>query len=105
MPELGAQKYAEINGYYASTGDLTTEARARAASLGIIGCGFQAETQLACIRAAVPTIEHVVAYCRTEATLEDFCARVGAEAAESHREAAAESDEHRSAPRRRILAA
>src|SRR6185369_4990461 len=35
MPELGAQKYADVNGYYASTGDLTTEARASAASLGI----------------------------------------------------------------------
>jgi predicted Zn-dependent protease len=35
MPELGAQKYADINGYYTTTGDLTTEARARAASLGI----------------------------------------------------------------------
>lgn len=35
MPELGPQKYADVNGYYASTGDLTTEARARAASLGL----------------------------------------------------------------------
>src|SRR5436190_8916293 len=35
LPELGEQKYTEVNGYYASTGDLTTEARARAASLGI----------------------------------------------------------------------
>src|SRR5690348_2616292 len=34
MPELGPQKYAVVDGYYASTGDLTTEARARAASLG-----------------------------------------------------------------------
>lgn len=35
LPELGEQKYSEVNGYYSSTGDLTTEARARAASLGI----------------------------------------------------------------------
>src|SRR5262249_189336 len=35
MPELGPQKYEAVNGYYASTGNLTTEARARAASLGI----------------------------------------------------------------------
>jgi len=35
MPELGPQKYSDINGYYGSTGELTTEARARAASLGI----------------------------------------------------------------------
>ena len=67
-------------------------ARSRARRLGVIGCGYQAETQVQCVRAAVPTIDHVVAYCRTGAALEDFCARVGAEAAESHREAASESD-------------
>jgi alanine dehydrogenase len=67
-------------------------ARPGATRLGIIGCGFQAETQVACIRAAVPAIEHTVAYCRTEAKLKDFCARIGAEAADSHREAAAEGD-------------
>jgi ornithine cyclodeaminase/alanine dehydrogenase-like protein (mu-crystallin family) len=62
-------------------------AREGASSLGIIGCGFQAETQVACIRAAVPTIGRVTAYCRTEERLEEFCARVGAEAAETHAEA------------------
>lgn len=65
-------------------------ARAGATSLGVLGCGGQAETQVACIRAAVPTIERVVAYCRTERNLQDFCNRVGAEPAESHREAAAQ---------------
>jgi predicted Zn-dependent protease len=35
LPELAQQKLMDIDGYYASTGDLTTEARARAASLGI----------------------------------------------------------------------
>ncbi len=35
LPELGEQKYTEVNGYYTSTGDLTTESRARAATLGI----------------------------------------------------------------------
>jgi ornithine cyclodeaminase/alanine dehydrogenase-like protein (mu-crystallin family) len=63
-------------------------AREGARSLGVIGCGFQAETQVACIRAAVPSIETVVAYCRTEESLRSFCQRVGAEPAESHREAA-----------------
>ena len=63
-------------------------ARAGSSSLGVIGCGFQAETQVQCIRAALPAIESVVAYCRTEARLQAFCAKVGAEAAESHREAA-----------------
>jgi alanine dehydrogenase len=62
--------------------------RERAASLGVIGCGHQAETQVACIRAAVPTIERVVAYCRTRESLERFCRATGAEPAESHRDAA-----------------
>ena len=62
-------------------------ARAGATSLGVIGCGRQAETQVACIRAALPGIERVVAYCRTEETLRDFCERNGAEAGESHRDA------------------
>jgi alanine dehydrogenase len=65
-------------------------AREGTTSLGVIGCGFQAETQVECIRAAVPSIERVVAYCRTEERLRAFCERVGAEPAESHREAAAE---------------
>jgi ornithine cyclodeaminase/alanine dehydrogenase-like protein (mu-crystallin family) len=63
-------------------------AREGASVLGIIGCGFQAETQVACIRAAVPTIKSVVAFCRTEERLEAFCKKVGAEPAETHREAA-----------------
>jgi ornithine cyclodeaminase/alanine dehydrogenase-like protein (mu-crystallin family) len=63
-------------------------AREGAASLGVIGCGTQADTQVACIRAAVPTIERVVAYCRTERNLRQFCKRVGAEPAENNREAA-----------------
>src|SRR5215471_3018768 len=63
-------------------------ARAGAPRLGIIGCGFQAETQVQCIRAAVPAVKEVVAFCRTESALDAFCARVGAEPAESHREAA-----------------
>jgi ornithine cyclodeaminase/alanine dehydrogenase-like protein (mu-crystallin family) len=65
-------------------------ARPGATSLGVIGCGRQAETQVACIRAAVPAIERVVAYCRTEASLERFCGAVGAEAGESHRDPAAQ---------------
>jgi alanine dehydrogenase len=62
-------------------------AREGASSLGVIGCGDQAETQVSCIRVAVPTIEHVLAYCRTERNLRAFCKRVHAEPAESHREA------------------
>ena len=64
-------------------------ARAGATSLGVIGCGWQAESQVACIREALPGIEEVVAYCRTEKALKKFCREVKARAAESHREAAA----------------
>lgn len=63
-------------------------ARRGATTLGVIGCGWQAESQVEAIRAAVPSIRRVVAYCRNERRLADFCARVGAEAAESHRDAA-----------------
>jgi alanine dehydrogenase len=63
-------------------------AREGTTSLGVIGCGAQAETQVKCIRAAVPAIERVVAYCRTERNLLAFCERVGVEPAESNREAA-----------------
>jgi alanine dehydrogenase len=63
-------------------------AREGATSLGVIGCGFQAESQVECIRAAVPAIERVVAYCRTEESLKEFCERHGAEAGESHRDPA-----------------
>jgi ornithine cyclodeaminase/alanine dehydrogenase-like protein (mu-crystallin family) len=65
-------------------------AREGASTLGVIGCGGQAETQVACIRAAVPTIERVVAYCRTERNLQAFCKRVRAEPGESHRDPAAQ---------------
>lgn len=63
-------------------------AKAEARSLGVIGCGYQAETQVECIRAALPGLERVVAYCRTPERLEDFCGRVNAEPAEGHSEAA-----------------
>ena len=56
----------------------------------MIGCGWQAESQVEAIRAAVPTIERVVAYCRTPERLQAFCAQVGAEPAESHADAAAQ---------------
>ena len=62
-------------------------ARPGATSLGVIGCGWQAESQVACIRAALPGLERVVAYCRTEETLRAFCERNDAEPGESHRDA------------------
>ena len=63
-------------------------ARDGARTLGVIGCGWQAESQIACIRAAVPTIEQVVVYCRTPERLRDFCRRTGSDAGESHSDAA-----------------
>jgi alanine dehydrogenase len=65
-------------------------ARERATSLGVIGCGWQARSQVACIRQALPGLERVVAFCRSEDRLDEFCREVGAEAVESHREAAAQ---------------
>jgi alanine dehydrogenase len=62
-------------------------ARDAAASLGVIGCGRQAEGQVACIRAALPSIERIVAYCRTPQRLREFCDRFGAEPGESHGDA------------------
>jgi alanine dehydrogenase len=59
-------------------------AREGATSLGVIGCGWQARSQVACIREALPGIERVVAYCRTEENLREFCRETGAEPGESH---------------------
>jgi ornithine cyclodeaminase/alanine dehydrogenase-like protein (mu-crystallin family) len=63
-------------------------ARSGARTLGVVGCGSQAETQVACIRAAVPAVEQVLAYCRTPERLAAFCDLSGATPAESHRDVA-----------------
>jgi ornithine cyclodeaminase/alanine dehydrogenase-like protein (mu-crystallin family) len=63
-------------------------AREGATSLGVLGCGWQARSQVACIRVAVPTIERIVAYCRTEKSLREFCEEMEAEPGESHRDPA-----------------
>jgi ornithine cyclodeaminase/alanine dehydrogenase-like protein (mu-crystallin family) len=63
-------------------------ARPEARTLGVIGCGWQARGQVAAIRAAVRTLESTVASCRTPEHLDSFCKEVGAEPAESQREAA-----------------
>ena len=63
-------------------------AKPDARTLGVIGCGWQAESQVAGIREALPDLERVVAYCRTEERLSAFCKKVGAEPGESHRDAA-----------------
>ena len=63
-------------------------ARPAARTLGVIGAGRQAEAQVACLRAALPGIEEVVAFARTRARLEEFCRRVGATPADYNRGAA-----------------
>jgi alanine dehydrogenase len=63
-------------------------ARQEASTLGVFGCGWQARGQVAAVRAAVPSIERVLAYCRTEAKLRAFCTEVEAEPAEDPTEAA-----------------
>jgi ornithine cyclodeaminase/alanine dehydrogenase-like protein (mu-crystallin family) len=65
-------------------------AKPDALSLGVIGCGNQATTQIQGVRAAVPTIETVVVYCRDPERREEFARQVVADPAESHREAAAQ---------------
>jgi len=65
-------------------------ARGGARTLGVIGCGWQAEGQVEAIRHAVPTVEQVVAYCRSRDRLADFCQRLGVEPADSHREPGAQ---------------
>jgi ornithine cyclodeaminase/alanine dehydrogenase-like protein (mu-crystallin family) len=63
-------------------------AREGARTLGVIGTGWQAQTQVACIREALPRIEHVVAYSRNQDRLREFCSRFGAEPGEYNRDAA-----------------
>ncbi|HET9243067.1 MAG TPA: ornithine cyclodeaminase family protein [Gaiella sp.] len=62
-------------------------ARRGASSLGLIGAGWQAEGQLAAIRAAVPTIERVLVSSRTKERAEAFAERHEAEVAEAPSEA------------------
>lgn len=64
-------------------------ARPGASSLGLIGAGWQAESQLAAIRAAVPSLERVVVSSRTPERAEAFAAAHGGVAAESPAEAGA----------------
>jgi alanine dehydrogenase len=64
-------------------------AKPGARTLGVIGCGHQAQTQVACIREALPEVEKTIAYCRSPEQLAAFCEKLGAEAGESHRDAAA----------------
>jgi ornithine cyclodeaminase/alanine dehydrogenase-like protein (mu-crystallin family) len=85
---LDADKLGQLRTGAASGVAAKHLAKTGARSLGLIGCGWQAESQLACIRAALPQLERVVAYCRTEERLRAFCEGHGAEPGESHQDAA-----------------
>jgi alanine dehydrogenase len=63
-------------------------ARAEAGSLGVIGCGGLASAFLACVRAALPSVELVSAYCPDAERLAAFCREQGAEAAAYGRDSA-----------------
>ena len=84
---IEADKLGQLRTGAASAVAAKQLAREGATSLGVLGCGWQAESQVLSIREAVPTIERVVAYCRTEESLERFCEQVGAEAGETHGDA------------------
>jgi alanine dehydrogenase len=86
---LEADKLGQLRTGSASAVAAKHLAAGGASSLGVIGCGWQAESQVACIRAALPDLERVVAYCRTEDRLRDFCEEHGAEPGESHQDPAA----------------
>jgi ornithine cyclodeaminase/alanine dehydrogenase-like protein (mu-crystallin family) len=81
---IDADKLGQLRTGAASAVAAKHLARAGATSLGVIGCGWQAESQVACIRAALPALDRVVAYCRTEAMLRAFCERNDAEPGKSH---------------------
>jgi ornithine cyclodeaminase/alanine dehydrogenase-like protein (mu-crystallin family) len=91
-PELAAvidaERLGQLRTGAASAVAVRHLARPGAASLGVIGCGRQAEGHVEAIRAVLPSIERVVAYCPTPEHLEAFCDRLGAEAGESHRDPA-----------------
>jgi ornithine cyclodeaminase/alanine dehydrogenase-like protein (mu-crystallin family) len=108
---LDADKLGQLRTGAASGVAAKHLAASGAATLGIIGCGWQAESQVASIRAALEAgnvaagagdvragdrapaaprgIERVVAYCRTEERLRAFCRENDAEPGESHQDPAA----------------
>jgi ornithine cyclodeaminase/alanine dehydrogenase-like protein (mu-crystallin family) len=64
-------------------------ARSGAASVGVIGCGLQAASQLAALRAALPNLQRFVAWCRTPESLAAFCDRHDVEPADGPQQAGA----------------
>ena len=66
----------------------TSRASRRREPWCVIGCGWQAASQVACVRLAVSSIERVLVYSRDAKRLAAFCREHGCEPAESAREAA-----------------
>jgi ornithine cyclodeaminase/alanine dehydrogenase len=64
-------------------------ASGRAATLGLIGCGRQAASHVAALRAALPALERVLVFCRDGARLDAFCALHGCDPAAAARDVAA----------------
>ncbi len=64
-------------------------ARPGATTLGVIGCGRQAASHLAALRAAVPRLECALVYCRNDERRRAFCAEHACEAVASAAAAAA----------------
>jgi len=84
---IAADKLGQVRTGAASGVAAKHLARSGAASLGLIGAGWQAESQLAAIRAAVPSIERVIVSSRSRERAEAFADANGAEVADSPSEA------------------
>jgi len=84
---IAADKLGQVRTGAASGVAAKHLARRGAASLGLIGAGWQAESQLAAIRAAVPSIERVVVSSRSRERAEAFAEANGTDVAESPSEA------------------
>ena len=63
-------------------------AKEGAATLGVIGSGWQAQSQIECIRAALPSLARVLVYSRNEKRLAAFCRKHRCKPADSARDAA-----------------
>ena len=80
---IAADKLGQVRTGAASGVAAKHLARRGATSLGLIGAGWQAESQLAAIRAAVPSIERVVVSSRSRERAEVFAEANGADVADS----------------------
>jgi ornithine cyclodeaminase/alanine dehydrogenase-like protein (mu-crystallin family) len=83
-----ARRLGQLRTGAASAIAALTLARPDPRTLGVIGCGYHAVGQVECIRAALPSIERVGVFCRSEERMRSFCERFGAEPARDHRQAA-----------------